>query len=147
MDPTHIRSARAADLPGAVALLQDAGLPLEGFREHFSQALVAETDGAVVGCVAVELYGTIGLLRSLVVSPGRRGERLGERLTSGAVGLAQEKGVEDLYLLTLTADRFFPRFGFRVEDRAAAPKALGESREFQSACPATAVLMHLRVER
>ncbi len=130
-----------------MALLEQAGLPLEGFREHVAETLVAETDRAVVGCVAVELYGTVGLLRSLAVSPERRGEGLGERLTSEAIALARAKGIEDLYLLTLTADRFFPRFGFRVEQRQAAPKALGASREFQSACPETAVLMHLEMTR
>ena len=107
---------------------------------------MATQDGQVVGCVTLELYGDVALLRSLVVTPGRRGQRLGERLTAGAVEQAKGKGVRDLYLLTQTAADFFPRFGFSLEDRAAAPRVLGESEEFKSACPASAVMMHLRIQ-
>ena len=141
----ELREARRDDLPEAEGLLREASLPLEGLREHFGDALVAVRDGQVVGCVALEVYGPVALLRSLVVRPGQRGQRLGERLTAGAVGLARAKGVRDLYLLTQTAADFFPRFGFSVQDRASAPKALGESEEFRSCCPASAVMMHLRI--
>lgn len=142
---TGIRDARQGDLPQAESLLREASLPLEGFRDHFGDALVAVRDGQVVGCVALEVYGSVALLRSLVVSPGQRGQRLGERLTAGAVDQAKGRGVRDLYLLTQTAADFFPRFGFNVEDRASAPKSLGKSEEFKSACPASAVMMHLRI--
>ena len=106
---------------------------------------MAVREGRVVGCVALEVYGPVALLRSLVVSPGDRGRRLGERLTAGAVDEARGRGVRDLYLLTQTAADFFPRFGFTVEDRASAPKSLGESEEFRSCCPASAVMMRLRI--
>ena len=140
---TQIRGALSKDIPQAERLLAGASLPLEGFRDHVGDALVAIQEGQVVGCVALEMYGDVALLRSLVVSPGQRGQRLGERLTAGAVDRARGKGVRDLYLLTQTAADFFPRFGFAVEDRGSAPKALGESEEFKSCCPASAVMMHL----
>jgi amino-acid N-acetyltransferase len=141
----RIRDAREEDRAQAENLLREASLPLDGLREHFRDALVAVQDGQVVGCVALEIYGPVALLRSLVVSPGLRGQRLGERLTAGAVDRAKGRGVRDLYLLTQTAVDFFPRFGFAVEDRASAPKSLGESEEFKSACPASAVMMHVRI--
>ena len=143
---TVIRDARRDDLPQAERLLREASLPLEGLRDHFGDGLVAVRDGQVVGCVALEVYGPVALLRSLVVSPGQRGQRLGERLAAGAVDQAKGRGVRDLYLLTQTAAEFFPRFGFTVEDRAAAPESLAESEEFKSACPASAVMMHLRIQ-
>jgi N-acetylglutamate synthase-like GNAT family acetyltransferase len=142
----RIRAARPEDLTPAEGLLREARLPLDGFRDHLANTLVAAEDAGIVGCVALERYGDVGLLRSLVVSPERRGQLLGERLTAEAVGLAKTKGIRDLYLLTETAAGFFPRFGFSVEDRASAPKALAASREFQSACPASAVMMHLKVD-
>ena len=140
-----IRDARPTDLSGAESLLAEASLPLDGFRDHLGDALVAVHDGRIVGCVALEVYGDVALLRSLVVAPGQRGQRLGERLAAGAVDRAKGRGVRDLYLLTQTAAKFFPRFGFSVEDRSSAPKVLGRSEEFQSACPSSAVMMHLRI--
>jgi N-acetylglutamate synthase-like GNAT family acetyltransferase len=108
-------------------------------------ALVATRGGDVVGVVELELYGDFALLRSLVVSPAERGTRLGERLATDALALARENGARDVYLLTQTAERFFPRFGFTVEDRARAPEALRRSDEFRVACPASAVMMHARL--
>jgi N-acetylglutamate synthase-like GNAT family acetyltransferase len=141
----RVRPARSEDLASAEGLLREAGLPLDGFRDQLAHTLVASEDDRIVGCVALELYGEFGLLRSLAVSPERRGRLLGERLTAEAVDLAKARGIRDLYLLTETAVGFFPRFGFSAEDRALAPNALKESVEFKSACPASAVMMRLKV--
>ena len=143
---SFIRPARPDEIEALEALLREARLPLEGFRDHLRDTLVAIEDGRVVGGVALERYGAVALLRSLVVSPDRRGRGLGERLTAEALGLARRMGVRDLYLLTETAEGFFPRFGFRVEERTAAPEALAASAEFQTACPASAVMMHLKLD-
>jgi amino-acid N-acetyltransferase len=140
-DPT-IRPAQTEDLPGLEALLSGAHLPLDGFREHLAHALVAVDDGRPVGCVALEPYGECGLLRSLVVAPEHRGKGLGERLTAEALRLAEARGIRDIYLLTETAAGFFPRFGFRHQDRSGAPPALSESAEFRTACCPSAVMMH-----
>ncbi len=145
MDLVVIRSAKANDLPRAEALLRDAHLPLDGFREHLADAMVAERGSEIVGCVELELYGKAALLRSLVVSRAERGRDLGKRLTSEALRLARDRGSRDVYLLTETADRFFPRFGFTTLDRSEAPAALLASVEFQSACPKTAIFMHRRL--
>ena len=140
-----IRGATAEDLPPASALLAAAGLPLDGFAEHLGHALVATRDDRVVGVVALEMYGPSALLRSLIVAPAERGTGLGRRLTGEALALARKRGAQDVYLLTQTAEKFFPRFGFCVEDRSSAPSELRQSEEFRTACPASAVMMHLRV--
>ncbi len=145
VDDIEIRPAREADFGPAARLLDESGLPREGLREHLDGALVASREGAIAGCVALELYGDLALLRSLVVAPAFRGRRLGRRLTAEALALAGRKGVTDVYLLTETATAFFPRFGFARRERADAPDALLRSEEFRSACPASAVLMHARV--
>jgi amino-acid N-acetyltransferase len=54
-------------------------------------------------------------------------------------------GVRELFLLTTTAEPIFARWGFRRVDRAEAPPAIRESREFASLCPASAVFMARRV--
>ena len=116
---------------------------MDGLSERFSDALVAARGNEIVGCVALELYEGSALLRSLVVAQNARGLGVGERLTTEALVLAKARGVSDVYLLTETAQTFFPRFGFRIEDRSAAPAPIQDSVEFRSACPKDAVMMHL----
>lgn len=140
-----LRSARAAELPVVSRLLESAGLPTRGVAEHFADFVVAEEDGHIRGAVGLECYGAAGLLRSLVVEPASRGRGLGEELTRRAVAQARERGLEAVYLLTTTAERFFPRFGFERIPRADVdPKVLASS-EFKEACCQTAVSMRLRL--
>ncbi|MGH7620943.1 MAG: arsenic resistance N-acetyltransferase ArsN2, partial [Gemmatimonadaceae bacterium] len=51
-------------------------------------------------------------------------------------------GIDELYLLTTTAERFFAELGFRTIDRADVPASVRGSVEFTSACPDTAVAMN-----
>jgi amino-acid N-acetyltransferase len=46
-----------------------------------------------------------------------------------------------VFLLTTTAERFFPKFGFEQIDREQVPASVQQSVEFQSACPASAIVM------
>ncbi len=141
-----IQPAVPADYDGVVELLTAARLPVQGLSSRLAHALIArDSEGRLAGCVALEIYGSVALLRSLAVSPSRRGQGLGERLAGGALRLAADTGARDVYLLTETAAGFFPRFGFAAEDRSLAPASLRASAEFQSACPATATLMHATV--
>ena len=55
--------------------------------------------------------------------------------------MARDRGVDTVFLLTTTAERFFPKFGFEPVTRADVPASLKESVEFRSACPQTAVVM------
>ena len=140
-----IRSARAADLPAIEHLLDQAGLPRAGVAGHVEDFRIAVTAGGVVATAAIERYPPYGLLRSVAVDPGQRGRGLGALLTARAIERARTGGLAALYLLTTTADAWFPRFGFRRVDRAALPEALGASEELRGACPETAVCMELRL--
>ena len=73
----RIERAELSDLPAIEHLLSVAGLPLEGAGPAFESGVVARDGEAVVGAAAVELYGSAGLLRSVVVAPDRRGSGLG----------------------------------------------------------------------
>jgi len=55
--------------------------------------------------------------------------------------MARQRGVRRIYLLTETADRFFPRFGFRRIVRDQVEPAVRQSVEFRSVCPESAVVM------
>lgn len=134
------------DLPAVLALLSESSLPSAGVEEHFDSFLVArDEEGRLMGCVGLERYGNVGLLRSLAVGNARRGAGVGKHLVEELFVMARSRGVETLYLLTTTAERYFPRFGFEVIPRAEADPKLARSEELRGACPSTAVLMRRRL--
>ena len=59
-------------------------------------------------------------------------------MTETALELSRHLDVEEAYLLTETADLFFPRLGFRPIPRSEVPRSVRSSVEFTSACPAGA---------
>jgi amino-acid N-acetyltransferase len=136
-----IEPAKQRDLAEVRALLQRVSLPLEGVDEHVDTMLVARAGGHVVGTVALEFYPDGALLRSVAVDPRWQGERLGHELTEAALRLAAQNGASTVFLLTTTAERFFPKFGFEPIGRADVPASVRASVEFQSACPASATAM------
>jgi amino-acid N-acetyltransferase len=126
-------------------LLEAARLPLAGLPENLDSFVVADLHGRVVAAAGLELYGESALLRSVVVDPECQGTGIGRRIVSEALELARGRGAAEVFLLTTTAEEWFPRFGFSREDRSRVPQAMLESAEFRGACPASAVLMRLRL--
>lgn len=145
MEPFEIIPARPADWPRIADLVRDAGLPLDGLEAHLATTIVARDAERVLGCAALEPYGTDALLRSVAVLPSHRGRGLGEALTAAAIAYARRQGVRAIYLLTETAAGFFPRFGFEETSRDAVPPAVRASVEFTTACPASATAMRLQL--
>lgn len=94
-----------------------------------------------MGVAGLELYGEAALLRSVAVSPARRGSGVGRALVERALAVLERAGARDVYLLTQSAGGYFPRFGFAPVDRARVPPAVRESLEFREACPESAVVM------
>jgi len=94
-----------------------------------------------LGVVGLELLGATALLRSLAVDAGARGAGSGTALVEAAEGHAIREGVETVYLLTTTADRFFERLGYVRVAREKAPPEIRRSREFSELCSEAAVLM------
>ena len=143
----RIEPATSVDLDSMCALLNAAHLPTDGLAQHLKTALVARAADAVIGCVALERYDDLALLRSLVVTDLYRRHGVGQSLAIQALELARQQHVTDVYLLTMTATAFFAeRFGFRVTDRAGGPPSVLQSVEFVSACPATAQVMVRKIE-
>jgi amino-acid N-acetyltransferase len=79
------------------------------------------------------------------VATDQQGRRLGHQLTEAALRLARSLGAPDVFLLTTTAERFFPKFGFERIAREEVPISVRASVEFQSACPASAIAMRKRL--
>jgi amino-acid N-acetyltransferase len=141
----QIRNATSADLTAVESLLSASDLPLDGVRENFSSFVVAEHEGEIAGAIGLEEFGAVAFLRSAVVAPEHRGSGIGRRLVERLLEGAESAGIEELYLLTTTADQYFPRFGFAHTTRAAVPDVVKASAEFHGACPDTAVVMTRRV--
>jgi amino-acid N-acetyltransferase len=137
----ELRTASAADLQSVFSLLDRSGLPTAGVADNFSQFLVAEADGRLVGVVGLELYGESALLRSAAVEESWRGSGVGRVLVERALDVARERGIEDVYLLTTTAENYFPKFGFVCVRRDEVAQGVRSSVEFQAACPASATVM------
>ena len=109
-----LSKASRADLNELLALLAVVNLPTEGVVDHIDRFRVArDIDNRLVGCAGLEMYGRLGLLRSVAVSPDSQHAGLGSKLTSAILDEAAEAGVEEVALLTTTARDFFARrFGF-----------------------------------
>ena len=136
-----ITRASDADGPSILQLLRDSELPIDGLVDHLNTAFVARDGAAIVGCAAVEMYPDGALLRSVAVTPAARGRGVGERLAEAAITLARSLQAPALYLLTTTAESYFPRFGFVRTTRDQVPRDVQQSIEFRSACPASAIVM------
>jgi thioredoxin type arsenate reductase len=146
-DLITIGAAQSEELAVVEALLTQNHLPVDGLADHFGTAVVARSGGKVVGSAALEIYNDAALLRSVAVSPALQGQGLGQRLTLAALALAHSRKISKIVLLTETASKFFPRFGFQPIERSAVPEALKQSVEFTGACPDSALAMAVRLEQ
>jgi len=138
---THIRPAGDTDLAAIEELLTQNDLPLDGVREALGTFVVAEADGDLVGVAGLEICCDDALLRSVAVSPEWRSRGVGRALVTRAISDAESRGIRALYLLTTTAEGYFPSFGFKSVERADVPEAVRATREFTVACPASAAAM------
>jgi amino-acid N-acetyltransferase len=119
------------------ANLNSSDLTPEHMKQFFGTGAKENLDGVV----GLELFGTIGLLRSLAVVSSRRRTGLGSRLVAQAEDYARNHGIKSLYLLTDTAEAFFTHRGYRRLGRDEAPHAIRETREFSEICPVSSVFM------
>ena len=136
-----IRAATPDDLDAVERLLSASKLPLDGVAAALPTFVVAEADGAIVGVAGLETCCENALLRSVAVEPSWRSRGAGRALVTRVIADAESRGIRALYLLTTTAERYFPSFGFREIAREQVPDDVRETAEFRSACPASATVM------
>lgn len=140
-------ATRLALLPvnGSAPELREAlsaeGLPINDLTEDGRKFFHMTLDGATVGFGGYELLGEDALLRSLVITPAHKGQGLGEAALGLLIAQARQEGARRGYLLTTSAAPFFERLGFRRIGRGSAPKAILDSRQAVSLCPASAVML------
>jgi amino-acid N-acetyltransferase len=136
-----IRSAAPADLAAVEALLRQSDLPTVGVEPIIQDFLVAESGRDVIGVVGMEYCCNYGLLRSTAVNPDWRSKGIARQLVERIIAQAEARGINALYLLTTTAEKYFPSFGFQTTTRDAVPREVQATDEFRGACPASATVM------
>lgn len=131
----HVGPADSSDFPAIVRLLSESGLPTEDLSEgHLRDFLLARVDREMIGCVGVELYPPYGLLRSLAVSHGYQKKGLAGFLVRSIEDYSKERDIQELYLLTCTAESFFRNRDYSLVPRQSAPGPIRETREFSESC-------------
>ncbi|MGA8109588.1 MAG: GNAT family N-acetyltransferase [Acidobacteriaceae bacterium] len=118
-----LRFAEESDLPALLPLINDAfrvetyfirgdRLTPERIRDHFAAGrfLVAAEDGALAGCVYVELHGNRAYFGLLSVDPSRQKTGLGRRLVAAAEEFAREMGAHRMDLTVVNLRRELPPY-------------------------------------
>ena len=124
-----------------IELLKTNNLPTEDITEH-TKIFALHEEEQLIGTVALEYSSKDGLLRSLCIAEEKRSKGYGIELVEFIEQYAKEQGVENLYLLTTTADKFFLKRKYTIIDRKDVPEFIRSSSEFTSVCPSTAIIMY-----
>ena len=99
-----------ADLRALIRLfpaqLVQANLP------RVSSFFVAEIDGRLVGCCALQVYSKrLAEVRSLAVDPDFQDRGVASQLVERCIGRARDRGIRELFAVT-SQTSFFGRLGF-----------------------------------
>ena len=143
MSDITITPAHAEDVDGIKALLIASDLPTAGVDDHWKTFLVARDGEKMVACGGAEAYQFVALIRSVAVTPDYRSHGIGRRIVRQLLDRLASRGLREFYLLTTTAEEYFRKRGFKTIDRDEVHPQLLSSREFQDACPQSAVCMRL----
>ena len=123
-------------------LLSESSLPISDITAQHLQDFFGYGSGPELeGVIGLELFGEVALLRSLAVAASRRNSGLGSRLVAHAERHARDQGVQSLFLLTTTAEKFFLRRGYARIPREDAPAAIKTTSEFSGICPTSSAFM------
>ena len=121
-------------------ILRGNQLPVHDLHDGL-QLFVWRQDGTVIGTGGLEIKASHALLRSLSLVEKAQGQGNGRRLLAAMEEEARRRGVQELYLLTTTAERFFSHLGYGVIAREQVPTVIRQTTEFASVCPASAICM------
>jgi amino-acid N-acetyltransferase len=138
--------APESNLQDVVSLLEVCSLPVADISPGSSvQFFGIRSDGTLIAVVGLELYPSVGLLRSLAVAPSFRGQNFARALVGFAESFAASHGIKSLFLLTTTAERFFLALGYAPASRSYAPTAIRATSQFSNLCPASSAFLSRHV--
>ena len=136
-----LKKATPDTLPALQRFLTDMKLPVSDLPADLSGFTLAFEGDELVGTAGMELLGSIGLLRSVAVAETHRSKQLGRQLFAAALDHARAHGVQEVFLITNTADAYFEKNGFQRVERSEAPVEIAGTAQFAGLCPASAVVM------
>ena len=124
----NIRSAKISDVKRINALIssyaeRDRMLfrSVADIYENLQTFTVAEADGSVVGCCALEIiWSDLAEIKSLAVDGANKEKGIGKMLVTAALEQAEQLGVPRGFALTLEPD-FFEKLGFKVVEKETLP--------------------------
>lgn len=136
------------DDAGFVAALEKVGMPISDLASsggvYFA---IADEQGEPIGYCGYEMpVEGIAFIRSCVVPEVGRGRGTGYAMMTALMERLSAEGLSDFYLLTMDADPFFERFGFKIISRDDAPDAVRSTSQFALEVCNGAVLMRWRPE-
>ena len=124
----NIRSAKISDAEAIYALINFYAervrmlfRPLDDIYENLQAFTVAELDGKVVGCCALQIiWSDLAEIKSLAVDEANTDKGLGKMLVAAAVEQAGQMGLPKIFALTLRPE-FFEKLGFGVVEKDTLP--------------------------
>lgn len=125
-----IKKANVADLPEIYLLLEELNLPITGISEHLDNFILSIHNNLITGIIGLEMYGKIGLLRSVGVRSSYQSQRIGDDLMMAIQEYAKFKSVERIYLFTDTAEKWFEQYGFNKISNDQLDPILQRSKEY-----------------
>lgn len=146
MDNLSLKQANNDDLSLIRDLLKRNYLVFRDIKNKNVELFWAYEDSAHVGIIGLEKHDGIGLLRSLVVIQDYRNKGYGRKICNSLIEHAKSLGIDELYLLTQTARKFFEKIGFSVVKRKDVPIQIRNTAEFSSLCPESAICMKLDLQ-
>jgi amino-acid N-acetyltransferase len=151
-----VRSAKISDAEAIYSLInsyaeRDRMLfrPLADIYENLQAFTVAELDGKVVGCCALQIiWSDLAEIKSLAVHEANTDKGLGKMLVAAAIEQAGQMGLPKIFALTLRPE-FFEKLGFDVVEKDTLPmKVWSDCAKCskQQNCDEIAVVKKLKIE-
>jgi BolA family transcriptional regulator, general stress-responsive regulator len=136
----------AANDERLVSLLRHNSLPVDdlGGEAKTFFGLVTAT-GEVVAVAGIELCGSDAMMRSVAVADAYRSKGLGRAIVRNLLADLRRKGVNAVYILTQSAEKFFAELGFSKVERGMVPKAVTETSQFTGTRCSSASAMMLKL--
>ena len=124
----EIRSAKISDVKAIHALISSYAerermlfRPMADIYEKLQAFSVAEADGCVVGCGALEIvWSNLAEIKSLAVDETKKEKGIGRMLVTAAIEQAIKLGVPKVFALTLEPD-FFEKLDFEIVEKETLP--------------------------
>ena len=135
-----IGPSRPSDFAAVTELLARCGLPNADVGAHLEHFNVARDDDRVVGVIGLEVHGTRGLLRSLVVAEDRRGRGMTRRLYAAALVTASRIGLSELYCMS-TMEGYFELLGWWALAPDEVPPEIRGSEEYRALASVATCMM------